>query len=246
MEMQKIEEKEIYKVEKHHHALSGWANYRKRLSSAPRLLSFDYHTDSNPAFTQYLIDKRFALSGFDEEIDEEEKIKLISSINFEDDTSIRGAIENLSHDEHIHAALCSKIISSAVVINYQEHGIKDRHGVLCVNAAPPIKSCDEREACAHALESNNIEFLLKKAKCFEDFIHNEESNFILDIDLDYFRSERSLQPRDISIFNKLIQRAGIITIAMERDYCEREKIEGEQITADQRYTLLLQHIRKAL
>jgi len=42
--------------------------------------------------------------------------------------------------------------------------------------------------------------------------------YVLDIDLDYFRTIKSLTPDDPSAFHDLIRRAVAITIATEPDY----------------------------
>ena len=42
--------------------------------------------------------------------------------------------------------------------------------------------------------------------------------FILDIDLDYFKGEKSIKPEDSSLFRELIRKSAVITIARERDW----------------------------
>lgn len=79
-----------------------------------------------------------------------------------------------------------------------------------------------------------------------------DENFILDIDLDYFHSERSLSPNDCSTFHNLIRRAGIITIARETKFvgAENFEIEAEGISveapsADEALKAIIEHIREA-
>ncbi len=65
-------------------------------------------------------------------------------------------------------------------------------------------------------------------------------NYILDIDLDFFRTAKSVNPNKKEIFYDLIRQAKIITIAMEPDYIE------EGITADYLLSKILYHIEEAM
>lgn len=73
-----------------------------------------------------------------------------------------------------------------------------------------------------------------------------KGNYILDIDLDYFRTERSVAPKDTQTFYELIRNAQVITIAMEPYFVVQERLNGETITSDFLLPRLLEHIRKAL
>ncbi|MBM0105830.1 UPF0489 family protein [Steroidobacter sp. S1-65] len=71
--------------------------------------------------------------------------------------------------------------------------------------------------------------------------------FILDIDLDYFNTRKSIAPRDTSTFYRLIRQAAIITIARESTCVATCQIEeGEGLDSDFLESALLEHISRAL
>jgi hypothetical protein len=70
--------------------------------------------------------------------------------------------------------------------------------------------------------------------------------FILDVDLDYFHTEKSIEPNDPTVFYELIKKAYVITVATEPKFIGYEKLRGENITADSLLKRLLKHFEKAL
>lgn len=74
----------------------------------------------------------------------------------------------------------------------------------------------------------------------------ESLPYIMDIDLDFFHSERAITPNDASTFHRLIKNAIAITIAKE-SACVRElKHEGSTITADTLLDDVFEHFNTAL
>lgn len=71
-------------------------------------------------------------------------------------------------------------------------------------------------------------------------------DFILDMDLDYFRTAKSIEPTNPSTFYELIRRARAVTIALEPQFVIWERIEGQTITSDFLYPKLINHIENAL
>lgn len=59
-----------------------------------------------------------------------------------------------------------------------------------------------------------------------------EQDYILDFDLDYFHSMRSMKPQESNLLNKLIRNSRAITIATEPSYvfqlCEDEEMDSEK------------------
>ncbi len=51
--VERIENKEIYIVEKHHQVLLPWTQLRRKIKEPPFLLTFDHHTDTHDAFIFY-------------------------------------------------------------------------------------------------------------------------------------------------------------------------------------------------
>lgn len=84
------------------------------------------------------------------------------------------------------------------------------------------------ELCHRVLESDflnekiqAINLLLKKIGEPSFF----DGSYILDIDLDYLNTCRSIEPRDSQEFLKLVKNAALVTVATEPDYvqhCARE------------------------
>ncbi|MDX8123096.1 UPF0489 family protein [Janthinobacterium sp. GMG2] len=70
--------------------------------------------------------------------------------------------------------------------------------------------------------------------------------YILDIDLDYFHSEQSIQPRDPATLHRLIQGAVGITLATEPDFVEGGRIKGSSIDSEYLLGAMLNHIENAL
>lgn len=71
------------------------------------------------------------------------------------------------------------------------------------------------------------------------------SQYVLDIDLDYFHSIKSIEPSDTKTFYALIRNSEALTIAMERRCVELLKLEGEDIDSEILLRKLLEHIHKA-
>ncbi|ASA23422.1 UPF0489 family protein [Paenibacillus donghaensis] len=70
--------------------------------------------------------------------------------------------------------------------------------------------------------------------------------YILDIDLDYFHSNLSIEPKSCSVFYNLIRNAEIITIAKESVCVDLLKHNNEDINSGALLEKLFSHIRKAL
>lgn len=70
--------------------------------------------------------------------------------------------------------------------------------------------------------------------------------FILDIDLDYFHTAKSVSPLDVSSFTRLVRAAICITIARESGCVLSERMDGENITSDWLLDQLFRKIETAL
>lgn len=103
--------------------------------------------------------------------------------------------------------------------------------------------------CDAALEKSYLDIKLEIANLMGASIgltNILQEQYILDIDLDYFRTAKSINPNDPSTFYELIRRATAITIALEPDFVLMEKIQGEAITSDVLFPQLMKHIESAL
>lgn len=222
-------------VTDHHHVLPIWAEYRRRLTVAPRLLTLDHHTDTSSPFRSFL-KKQFPN---DVKQQNEQRQKCLQQIDFWNPESIQACLAQLSHDEHILTAVQSGIISAACVIahNARDTDLKtyQDHQVICYSV--------ERNQSSQGLVATEYDqvlessFLESALKYFDSvFAQNNELNllqdpYILDIDLDYFNTHKSALPEDKSVFLKLLRSAGLVTIATEPDYVKKCAIDSD-LTAD--------------
>lgn len=109
-----INNKKIYIVEQHHHALLPWAKYRKTLLKAPILISLDHHTDTRSAFLY---------NSYDFKKDKPNEVlrkQLIQDVDFENENSMINALTKLRNDEHIDTSIQSDIISKAFIVCYSQ------------------------------------------------------------------------------------------------------------------------------
>lgn len=198
-------------VDSHHKVLLSWAEYRSGLSTAPRLITLDHHTDTSPPFRNF-IKKNHASSDFSSV--QSECLKRIDFMNLK---SVSEAIEKLNNDEHIVAAIKTDIISSAFVLAHNAANtnleVYKEHKIACRTVLDHDTTLESSLLDETFLEFNKI---LKENS--EDSLFT--SPYILDIDLDYFNTFKSIDPDDAKTFKTLIKNAGLITVATEPEYVE--------------------------
>ena len=124
------------------------------------------------------------------------------------------AVRVLRHDEHFDYALKYNMISKAFIISQTPAvtELPDDLQVFYNETFPedePLNSNLYRKYFDNALED---EYLAK----FYKFLPHE--NYILDIDCDYFKTEKSLNPAKSEIFFELLCNAEMITISLESDW----------------------------
>lgn len=252
--------KSVYIVDDHHKALAAWTLERRRLGAAPTLITIDHHTDTDEAF------RKFAFLATDG-VGDEEAIQLIerehlANVDWRDDASIVEAIENLAHDEHIHAATAAGILARSFSIQLSDgsgstQGEVRSDGLYVVPhrcAVDCIKAVYDDDCVKHhadeIIESRYLENQLSRADGLAASIGASPAvtaPFILDIDLDCFHSWRAVSPSDPSTFLSLIRAAEAVTIATEEG-CVRELWLDETGAPDVPELLrkLLAHIENAL
>lgn len=187
-------EKDIISVfhihELHHHVLKSWQTLQADL---PQVVTLDHHTDILPAFMRHT---------------EKNPYPVNAGAELEKD------IELLQHDEHFDYAVKYNFIAGASIISHTPAvtEIPEKIKVLYnaeIPADEPLNSELHRSFFDCALED---EFLSE----FENFL--PEENYILDIDCDYFKTEKSLTPAKSEIFFELLRHARMITISREADW----------------------------
>lgn len=237
-----INGKNVFIEEEHHHVLKHWINYKKETGITPFLITLDHHVDTITAFDKYIyfkinenVSKRIELS--------EELIDEVDLTNFE-------FIDKLKNDEHIDFATKKNIISQAYVISFEGSSniCEDMQnnkicylGFICYSGCVKKPHDDECSKINYdrCIESNELN---RRTKYIFEL---GKENYILDIDLDFFHTKKSIHPDDTQSFYELINNASIITIASEPKYVKSLKVKGENI--DSKYLLeeMLKHIEKA-
>ena len=182
----------VYLVEDHHHALLPWREIRRSLGVAPHVLTLDHHTDTLPAFTHYN-----EVNGGCHPIH----------------VPVEEALKELRHDEHFDFAVRNGLIRSATIFSHVNFAI-DVNPALTIVHDPPVDELPETlaEYYAMVLESDFLTQNLKQAPLPPDV------PYILDIDLDCFKGERSVMPEDPTVFRELVRNAAAVTICRERDW----------------------------
>lgn len=250
--------KRVYVVEHHHQALEAWAEIRQCLDFSPTLLSLDRHNDTRPAFWRYMAGQGLVTDNH--YCNPELALELLNTesakYNYQNPASILQAIENLRHDEHIDAAVRLNIISRAFIIafdqievtqrdidgNFRERG--DHMYVL------PRLGDDDVLNRIDADNSLETEWLYEKLEMIDEIAPLDgdpdwkEPGFILDIDLDYFRTPKAVAPDDPMVFHAMISASQAITIALE-PYCVRGAQLGAPQTANQLLAAVKAHIAAA-
>jgi hypothetical protein len=282
--------KDVYIVSAHHFVLLPWSEIRRTVKSAPTLITLDHHTDTMVAFRGH---RSIATDG---NWDEAKKMlpALVDKIDWSDDRSILEAVSLLRHDEHIHAAVLSGIISLAFAINLSDRvpSIEEERyaeeisrrfalslegidpgpdpepptppytyaprsdGMFTISADCAI-GCEKMphdDECAvvradQVLESFYLDHELATANRMANAAglnSVEAAPYILDIDLDYFYSEKAIEPNNPVTFYRLIRNAVAITIALEPGCVRDLRCEGSTVTASSLLEGLKAHIEKAL
>ncbi|MFW3357344.1 UPF0489 family protein [Aliarcobacter butzleri] len=108
----------------------------------------------------------------------------------------------------------------------------------------------EKEQADLAIDDINLRHRISKIQEINKSIfgkkYNFLDNFILDIDLDYFNTLNSINPRNIELFYFLIKKAKLITIARESYFVNQCKLENEKINVELILNRILEHITIAL
>jgi hypothetical protein len=253
-----IGSKDVYIVRDHHWALLPWSIVRRRINHPLNLITLDHHTDTRHAFLAHIY---HALNRSPERINsvESERLRgeMIDAIHYQDEGSIRAAIEKLRHDEHVSAATLSGVINFAYVVQLMDSSgtatakvPNDRILIVATRCMPGCEKSPHDQECVdtlydNVLDSSFLDFKLKEA----DEISSawgagglSSNPYILDVDLDYFHTRRSVAPENPNAFLRLAKNSVAITIALEPECVEELQAEGEGLSAE----YLLAHLESLI
>lgn len=239
IEMKLISGKEVYVFESHKYAIYPWAKARQESTAPLDLITLDYHTDTrDPFYMASIVD--FVSQRRDMSI----VANYLNTIDYNNISSIDYVIDNLKYDEHITTAIEKDIINNTFVITHS--CMSDGYYRNVYHTYFGEYSKDD------VLEDF---FLVSKLAYFMDkgleiFIENGhvkfKNDYILDIDLDYFNTARSIEPICKEIISDLIKNAKIITIAKESSCVKKCKLKGEIINSDFLLEKILKLIEESL
>lgn len=209
-----LQGRRAYLFEDHATALLPWAFIQKQHKAPLKLITLDHHTDANSA---YLRDN-FSQVGRDLQAIEELRRQRITNIDVSKLHSVTEALKGLYHDEHIDLALRLGIIDKAFVIQH-EHAVllpewAERHIVVL----PVAADSDQRVLYDAVLED---EFLTERLHQLNPNFSISGDDYILDIDLDVFKTQAALEPMQHQVFDQLVANAKGITIATEPNWVRR-------------------------
>lgn len=253
--------KDVYIVQAHHHVLEGWAEVRlaQGQAGAPALLTLDHHTDTHEPFLRY---RHWATSkGLNHDNTQQKAAMLpglIAAIDWNNAATVEAAIDNLKHDEHVRTAIQAGIVSRAFVVNLFDETHADVAGHVysicsgCASIACPEPIHDDqclRARADHVIESIHLNYEIDQLNTMAQaaVVPGVEADpYILDIDLDYFHTEKAIEPDDPATFYRLVQNALAITIATEPACVKELRLPGAKIIGKSLLDRMTQHLETAL
>lgn len=269
--------KNIYTVKSHHFAMLPWAIEKARTGTQINLVTFDYHTDTHKPFLSHACS---IAGCENYEKNKEIRCEMMDAISAGELSLVESAISDLNNDEHILTALGARIIENGFVFcfshsnglwknifdseldkdgpqkrrTYGNAFIPDPGCYVGCKAKPHDQDC-VRPHRNQAIERIFLERQFEAAKNLFERQCNErigitEVPFILDIDLDYFTTKKSLEPTDPSLFHEVMDKSLAITVALEPNYVdnirEEQMLEGSGFSSEYIYEKIKTHIERAL
>ncbi len=245
----------------HNQVLEAWNRGARQ-----NVFSLDYHTDTKKAFLDYAYwraDSEFKAGKVNNPIRRtndlmEEKIHQFLN----DAIDLDQVNDNLRHDEHLDFAVRTDLIEKAFVVAKNSNpassnpnvyifdgpGQYDDHRLIEYNT--PLFDCSGSQTpqeCRMAMADSAIEaeVLSHAVSSAQMLAPDFFENYILDIDCDYFNTEKSLTPGDNGTFRQLVRESEFITIALEPECVGICLLEGNDLDSDSILESLLTLIESA-
>jgi len=268
-----IFDKTIYIFKDHATAILPWQKISTALARLPYLITLDHHHDTKPAFLRnaYAVhgDNNGKCELYREQLYEKVKCEgfksaawALSLLNNDEhiDFAIKAGI--ISHSFSIQY-LKSFGTPSNEKIRYGEEPKEPFTYSLPENKmfiVPHVCAigCDKNghdDECLILHANQAIESIYLKDQLRKIYRMNITSGlgrltkktppYILDIDLDYFRTKKAISPDDTTIFYELIKNASAITIAEEPSCVKQFRLESS-LSSNFLLKSLLRHIENAL
>ena len=203
-------------VAQHHEVLLPWARYRRGLAEPPWVLTFDHHTDTLPAFG-----RAYPEPGA--------RARRLDRVDWRSDDSIREAIAELRHDEHLDLAVCCGIAARSIVVAHFDasEGNHPAIRVECDRSWPELQRLLNDPVMFRPLARRVFEadFLTERLRG-AGFVPEEHPGFVFDLDLDYLLTFEALEPADAGVFDELLRRAGLITVSLESEWVRLLRVDS--------------------
>ncbi len=233
----------------HNQVLEAWEK-----SPGLNVFSLDFHTDTKGAFGNYSYWRT------DSEVKagrcKNPELRIKELVNekitayLEGRTTIQSLNDNLRHDEHIDFAVRTDMIGMAFILAtnrndsssnphvFMADSTEEYKGQRIIEYSPPcVPGCRKSvhdDECIRLRADCVIEddFLADAVSKAESFDPSFFKNYILDMDCDYFNTEKSLKPRNLQVFRKLIREASLITIALEAECVKICRLDDGSMDSD--------------
>jgi hypothetical protein len=156
--------------------------------------------------------------------------KRIAQIDHTEPQSVVAALDGLYHDEHIDVAIRCGIFKSAYVIQHSHHELLPEWQEFDMVVWPTeidIHSATESDLINYYDKVLEDDFLERQLQMLPSDFSLEANNYILDIDLDVFKTKRSLKPKSCEILKKMVDNSVGVTIAMESEWVQRLSKEDD-------------------
>ena len=201
-------------------ALIAWAEMRQCISGDCYLITLDHHTDTNPSYLRSL----FKQVGRDLPQMEKLRQNRINGIHLSDPHSVIAACDGLYHDEHIDVAIRCGIFKTAFVIQHSHYKLLpewiENNMVVWPTEIDLDRATEQEKRDYYDLALEDA-FLERQLLQWPGNFSLGNFQYILDIDMDYFKTRQSLRPYSRSIIQSLVKGAVGITIAQESEWVRR-------------------------
>jgi hypothetical protein len=193
MMWQKINNREVYIVDRHNEVLPAWVKAYHQHQTPLTLITFDHHTDLHRAFLRYPYANNSSVTPAEDEMRKMSESRL-SKVDICNESSINEAVHDLRHDEHIDCAIRLGIISHAyVLLSWQYQNSLDNDGATLFNYEPCFPGCmkDIHDENCNKNKADLViddSVLANRISIIEKSINIEDEHYILDIDLDVFNT----------------------------------------------------------
>ncbi|WP_171385718.1 UPF0489 family protein [Vibrio hepatarius] len=245
--------KRVFIFENHATAFQVWANETDKHQHKPFVISLDFHSDTKEAYSRnfpikaeridyqkkvlnefYVCDMKIAEAmkelQHDEHIDASIKAGIIShsfSLQFQDFRGTLSEEENQYYEIDATRRHLERIPYPSGPFHYELP--ENKMFVIAPNET--ITDADILNSKNSVLEDSFLEVQFRKIESIMGSGWMENTNYILDIDLDYFTTYQSVRPEKPNAFYELIRNCSFITIAKESGCVLANRLAGEHINS---------------